>query len=168
MTGTLKMTGSRDSCTCSKCARACEHNPGWMTPDEALAAVEAGHAVRLMLDWLEPSDEVGNEDRIPILCPASEGYEGEDAPEMPEEDFITLIFSPWFKGRCTFLTPDSKCEIHDSGFKPLECREALSCNPSKEAAMNLHAQVIPRMWDTDEGRRAVSAWRNALTLVEAA
>jgi len=33
------------------------------------------------------------------------------------------------RGRCTFLTDENKCSIHE--VKPSECREALSCDPER-------------------------------------
>ncbi len=136
-------------CTCHQCVRACHLNPGWPTPEEAEKAIEAGHAGRLMLDWWV--DFPGN---IEILCPASEGFEGERAPE-PEEGFIAM-FSGWCKGRCTFLTSDNKCEIHQSGFKPQECREALVC--SSIGGFAEHKKVA-MLWNTDEARSLIERWK---------
>ena len=89
------------SCSCWRCVQACKDNPGWMTPEEASAAMEARLAHRLMRDWLEPCGEVGNNDRIYVLAPASEGCEGEDAPEGGI-DLLAEIFGgdAWTKGRC--------------------------------------------------------------------
>ena len=38
-------------CTCHECVALCEANPGWMTPDEAMRAMDAGLASKLMLDF---------------------------------------------------------------------------------------------------------------------
>jgi Fe-S-cluster containining protein len=113
-----------------------------MTPDEAEKAIEQGFGARLMADWW-----VGKDENIFVLCPASLGYEGKDAPEIS----LFNLFSGL--GQCTFLK-DNLCEIHDSGFKPLLCRETLCCGehyPSKE-------QVVP-LWNTDRGRALVERWR---------
>ena len=148
-------------CACAKCREACKRNPGWFTPAEARRAIEAGFANRLMRDWLEPSTVVGNKERIYVLAPASEGYEGDDAPEIPEyESILEAMFAPPFeKGRCIFFSKDERCEIHDSEFKPIQCRTAFTCRREvlggNASASNF---IVARMWDTDEGREVIAVW----------
>lgn len=137
-------------CSCSECIDLCRRNPGWMTPAEANAAIDAGLAKRLMRDWLEPCTEYGNDEKIWILAPASEGCEGLDAPEC--DSWVSAFMGNWCKGQCTFLR-DGKCEIHDSGFKPRQCRETLGC--TGEHTTNYE---IAKHWDTDEGRTVVERW----------
>ena len=72
----------KNDCSCDKCAYLCEKNPGWMTPEEASKAIKSGYGARLMRDWLEPCVELGNDDRIYLLAPASLGCEWMDAPEF--------------------------------------------------------------------------------------
>ena len=141
-------------CTCTRCIECCKHNPGWMTPEEAAAAIDAGHSGRLMLDWLEPCDELKNKKRIYILAPASIGHEGSNAPEMPSFDLT------WSKGRCTFLK-NNRCEIHNSGFKPLQCRESLACNPSRSIGY-LNNYAIAPLWKTGEAKSIVKRWKSLL------
>lgn len=90
---------------CAKGVDMCRTRPCWGTPEEIAAIKAAGYADRLMLDWW-----VGVP-RIDIPAPAIQGYEGKSAPERP-------------RGRCTFLTADDLCELHDKGLKPAEGRKA--------------------------------------------
>lgn len=146
------------SCECEHCQNACRKNPGWMIPAEAQKAMDAGFSGRLMLDWFEPDPEIGNEDRIWVLAPASVGYGGREARDFTIFDYIT---SSAVKGRCSFLTCDGKCEIHASGFKPHQCRIVMACEDVEFNAPSHEASnfSVARLWDTDEGRNAVSRWR---------
>lgn len=139
-------------CACKKCVELCRRNPGWMTPQEARAAMAAGYAPRMMRDWLEPCAEVGNDARIYVLAPASRDCEGRDAPELD------LFSCDTEKGRCVLLTREGKCEIHDSGFKPIQCRTALGCQRNV-GQINYETA---RLWDNDEGRAAVAEWMRAV------
>ena len=137
------------TCSCKKCVSLCERNPGWMTPEEAVKAMAAGHADRLMRDWLEPCSEVGNEKKIYVLAPASIGCEGKDAPDFE----LFIIFSGReSKGRCTFLNNDL-CDLHTTNYKPMQCRESMGC-----AEIGLDNYEMARMWDNDEGRQAIDLW----------
>lgn len=148
------MTG----CSCAKCVSCCEQAPGWMTPGEAIQAIEAGYARRLMRDWLEPCAEVGNTHRIYVLCPASEGCEGADGPEFSLVELIMMgIGEDIRKGVCTFLK-DGLCEVHSSGFKPRQCREAFGCRD--HSATNNYE--MGQLWTTDEASRALRLWQEAL------
>lgn len=144
--------GSLKSCTCAACIQACVEMPGWMTPEEAECAIQAGYGSALMLDWLEPCDEIGNVDEILVLCPACAQCDGRRAPVMPP---FPLNLS-WVKGRCVLLTRDGRCEIHNSGFKPAQCRLSRRCHPSAKCTSNY---TIARLWDTEDGRRIVAGWR---------
>jgi len=145
-------------CTCDKCVSCCTRNPGWMSPEEATAAIKAGYAARMMRDRLYPDDRYGNDENIYILAPASQGCEGQDAPEP-----LCLFdyFMGWCKGRCTFLNAENRCDIHDSGFKPIQCREALACTPSSRTGREGNFAVA-RLWDTPEGRTTLALWEAAL------
>ena len=143
-------------CACSKCISCCESNPGWMTPVEAERAIAAGYGDRLMLDWLEPSDELKNKKRIWVLAPASISYEGRNAPEMPELS-IGLLGGWWEKGKCTFLKK-KRCEIHSSGFKPLQCRESLACTTSRPPGY-LSNYSMAKLWKTREAKSIVKRWK---------
>lgn len=121
------------NCTCDKCISACKHYPGWMTVEEAKAAIAAGFADRLMLDYWAADENVY------VLCPTIQGVEGNVAPFWPD-------------GTCTFLAND-RCSIHESGFKPMQCRTTMVCNDS-----GADKQDFLQYWDTDEGRKLIADW----------
>lgn len=152
-----KKSNTKKSCTCAVCVRCCQSNPGWPTPNEARAAIMAGFAGRYMRDWLEPCNEVGNKDRIYVLAPASIGCEGADAPEMDIGDIFSIFTNAWTKGRCNFLK-NGLCEIHDSGFKPRQCRETLACEVNDGGKPASDNYTIARLWNTAKGRSVVTEW----------
>jgi Fe-S-cluster containining protein len=125
-----------------------------MTPQEANHLMDLGLAPRLMKDWLEPCKQVGNDHRIWTLAPASIGYEGQEAPDMPFEAIFTM--KPWSKGQCTFLQ-NGLCEIHDH--KPTQCRLAYGCQMEKNETCPSNYDLA-KLWDNEEGRRAVARWDN--------
>ena len=116
------------SCACEACRKECERRPGWFAPGEAIRAIEAGHADRLTI----VVDHAG----VPAIAPIGDGPFG-------------------FIGRCTFFKND-RCEIHDSGFKPIECRMGYIC---KQAS--IPETAVYRMWKTRLGRQALSMLRLA-------
>lgn len=140
--------GTIGSCKCSVCVGACEKNPGWMSPPEAMRAIAAGYGGQLMVDWWEPSANYGNDERIYLLCPASAGHQADMAPEMSFFDFS------FTKGRCTFLE-DGLCAIHDSGFKPMQCRTMIHDEEQSGYASNME---MIRLWDNAEAQRLVVAY----------
>lgn len=107
--------------------------------------IEAGLGDRLMRDWWEEDD--GSD--LPVLSPASIGFEGKRAPEF---GIISIILGVT-KGCCTFLTDDERCEIHTSGFKPQECRHAFGCTPGE----NIHEKIADS-WRGEDGRAVVALW----------
>lgn len=138
-------------CDCEQCVRLCRCNPGWFTPAEAIQAMKAGLGHRLMRDWLEPSHKLGNSERLYVLAPASLGCEGKEAPEL--DNYFALLLGFAKKGRCTFLENDL-CSIHDSGFKPKQCRECLGCQKNNGP----DNYEMARHWDTEEGKQALEMW----------
>lgn len=61
--------------------------------------------------------------------------------------------------RCTFLTPEGRCELHDKGLKPLEGRVALHYNNDDEADARRQDELsdgvrayIVRLWREARGR----------------
>jgi hypothetical protein len=132
-------------------------NPGWFAPEEARKAIEAGFANRMMCDWWEPDARYGNEENIYVLAAASVGCEGDMAPTFT---FWDILFGRGLsKGKCCMLNKDRLCEIHDSGFKPLQCRTALACGAQEPwAGYNSNLETI-KLWDTGEGRAVVELWR---------
>lgn len=148
-------------CSCPKCVKCCTKNPGWFSPSEALLAITSGHANRLMLDWLDPSKNLGNIEKIWVLAPSSDNRGGELAPEWDEmhgtgDDsfFSALISTPW-KGQCIFLK-NNLCEIHYSGFKPIQCVTTFACAPQDEYMDNYK---VAKQWDTNEGKSIVEKWK---------
>jgi hypothetical protein len=70
--------------------------------------------------------------------------------------------APWRPyGRCTFLTEEGLCELHDKGLKPLEGRVA-TCKITKESTKN-HAEArafIVKRWKTKKGKATVEKFKN--------
>lgn len=130
-------------CSCERCRRMCEERPCWPTPAEAIALLDAGRGSSLMLDYWSggfPSPEDEFPDSVDILGPAIVGCEGRGAPFWPG-------------GRCTFLSQQGLCSLHDRGLKPAEGRKAGHVTPD-----GLH-KAVARTWDSDLGRAAVARWR---------
>lgn len=110
------MSGTKDSCQCDSCKRACENKPGWFLPGEAeKAAKHLGipltefFKTKLAVDWWDGSD------LIFLLAPALVGEPS--GSEYPGNRRGTCIF--YKKG---------KCEIH--AVKPFECREYIHDEPT--------------------------------------
>ena len=104
------MEGTKESCKCDKCKKACENKPGWFIPGEAERvaeylniSLEELFRAKLMVDWWVSSPE-----DIFILAPAIK-YE-EPGSEYPGDP----------TGECVFFI-DGLCEIHP--VKPFECKE---------------------------------------------
>lgn len=136
MTQTIT-TSDTSSCTCNACIMCCTYYPGWMTPEESQRAIVAGRGRDLMLDYFLPEIRYGNEDTIFVLCPASVGYEGQEAP-----------FDPTWKS-CTLLV-NNRCSIHDTDFKPKQCRTIFACKQQGPDKIDM-----VKDWDTELGRSVV-------------
>ncbi len=123
-----------EPCSCKVCLSYCRR-PGWWTVDEAARAMEAGYAERMMLE-MSPDRSFG------VLSPAFRGCEMQFAAQQ-------------FAGRgCTFLQ-DQLCELHGTGFMPLECR---FCHHDRVGmGPRCHAD-IERDWNTAAGRALVVRW----------
>lgn len=147
----MSKTEKRDSCRCKSCVSCCETFPGWMNPEDAMKAIESGYGDRLMLDWLYADADEGFENDVEVLTPASVGYESRKAPEMPSLG----VFFGWDKGRCTFLSRGKLCQIHDSGFKPQQCRETIACEDKGPDNF-----VMAQLWNTECGRATVASWKS--------
>lgn len=128
--GILKISGP--SCDCEECRHACQEVPGWFTPVEAVRAINAGYAKRM---------SAVRERGVYALAPSIAGAEGE----------IT-IFWP---GCCNFFTQEGKCEIHNSGFKPVECRAGYGCRPTPEYP---EIGVMYELWRSTDGIKAIELW----------
>lgn len=127
---------SATQCQCDICVSMCVHRPCWGTPEDAQKIIDAGLGGRLMLDWWSDSPQ-----DIYILSPAIIEWEGRSAPFWPT-------------GRCTFLTKDNKCELHELGLKPTEGKLAI-CDKDPDY---LHRDVA-MTWNNRKGRNLIKTWR---------
>lgn len=77
--------------------------------------------------------------------------------EFDLDQYVSIIRPDgrrFFPGeRCTFLTSKWQCELHDTAFKPLECRAALLCADTTQGPGR---ERIARDWNNDAGRAAVA------------
>lgn len=99
-------------CSCRSCTSRCEHISGVMTPQEAIEAIAAGYADRLMTVPYWETDNTPTYHLQPLtVCPDG------TSPHTRRDSRDAM-------GRCTFLTVAGLCEVHNTPFKPTECREA--------------------------------------------
>jgi len=121
-------------CGCAICKAYCLR-PGWWTVEEAAKAIEAGYGNRMML-------EISPELTFGVLSPAFRGC---------EQNFALQEFARF---GCNFFS-GGLCQLHGTGFEPLECR---FCHHSRKGlGAKCHAD-IERDWRTAEGRSLVSKW----------
>ena len=136
-------------CRCEKCISGCRRMPGLFAPAQATQAIEAGLADRLMAVGYH--DDRGT---YRALAPLTSPKDGVYHPTAITPHLRLETASA--KGRCTFFTADDRCEIHASGFKPLECASALLCKTSGgDVASNTE---IRDAWASPEGRRVIAVW----------
>jgi hypothetical protein len=109
--------------------------PGWWTVAEASKAIDAGYGNRMMLE-MSPDKTFG------VLSPAFKGCEA---------DFALNINAD--KG-CNFLK-NNLCELHGTGFQPLECR--FCHHERKGLGLQCHLH-IENEWKTKEGQSIVQKW----------
>lgn len=139
-------------CRCSECVAACHFMPGVFHPVEALKAIRAGFASDMMSVTIggKKRDGRAREDDFDVLMPRS-------IPPVPVpagSRYRHHRNSTWdANGRCIFLNIDDGCEIHDSGFKPHECRNSYLCRKI-DAGLN-----IRDTWKTPVGMIVLSIWR---------
>lgn len=133
--------GTQESCTCERCKDMCKR-PCWGTPEDIKAIIECDYGHRLMADYWE-ADGASNNKHIDVLCPASLGSEGEDAP------YFTAV-------GCTFQDENGLCELHDLGLKPTEGRLAFHDRDNDDGT---HLRMA-LSWDTPEARQIIEDWRN--------
>lgn len=129
--------------SCKPCVTMCETRPCWPTPDESQALINAGFSERLMDDYWAGGGGVDEDEDVHLLAPAIVGREGLSAPFWPN-------------GRCTFLTNDGLCELHDLGLKPSEGKIA-SC--VTEVSDGLH-KAVAFEWNNPESQKLVQIWRD--------
>jgi len=131
-----------EPCSCDVCLAYCRR-PGWWTVREATASIDAGYWNRMML-------ELALESSFGVVAPAFHGCGGNFALQE-------------FAGRgCNFLAA-RRCELHGTGFQPLECR---FCHHDRRGqGPECHA-ALEREWNTPAGRRAVGRWCRIARLVD--
>lgn len=124
----------------------CKDRPCWGTPDGINKLIDAGFADKLMLDWwVKPSGDVY------IIAPAIVGREKRLAPSMPY-------------GRCTLLTNEDLCPLHDRGLKPFEGRMAHhdhEDNINSIQGQDLH-NYVANTWNTPKGQEVVNKWKSTV------
>jgi hypothetical protein len=121
-------------CSCEVCLRYCQR-PGWWTVEEAARALDGGYGHRMMLE-MAPDRSFG------VLSPAFRGC---------ESGFATKENSS--RG-CNFLK-DGRCELHGTGFQPLECRFCHHDRPGE--GPKCHGD-IEKDWNRSAGRALVVRW----------
>ena len=121
-------------CSCDVCKTYCKR-PGWWTVEEAEKAVEAGYALRMML-------EVPKDFSFGVLSPAFMGCEG------------NFALQEYAVRGCCFLK-DGLCELHGTGFQPLECR---FCHHDRRGQGQTCHEAIENDWHTPRGQRLVIKW----------
>jgi len=130
------------ACDCAQCRRCCDR-PGWMTVEDAQAAIRAGYANRLMLDHCFDIDAC---ESVFILCPALKGYEKRLAPFVPSSE-----------AGCTFRTAAGACEIHGQPSMPLECAFTHHGENSGKGGQ-CHRDIVAQ-WKTDEAETLIRNWQ---------
>jgi len=103
--------------------------------EEAARAVAAGYGARMMLE-LAPDFSFG------VLSPAFRGC---------ERGFALQEFS---RLGCNFFS-GGLCELHGTGFQPLECR---FCHHSRAGLGRACHTDIGRDWNRPAGQALVAAW----------
>ncbi len=123
-----------EPCSCNICRAFCAR-PGWWTVEEAEKAMNAGYGRRMML-------ELAPQFAFAVLSPAFRGCEG---------DFALQEHA---KSGCNFLR-DGLCELHGTGFMPLECR---FCHHSRTGqGLTCHMDIAGD-WHTETGQKLVKKW----------
>lgn len=126
-------------CDCHQCVSMCERIPCWPSPQEARDLIESGYGRKLM-HTVDYDYRIGYD--IELICPAP-------------QDYTPGTFTSDRYGVCVFLTNDDLCQIHNTGFKPIEARLV----DHRNAPEDLHLQVL-LLWDTPEGKEVIKLWQN--------
>ena len=131
-----------ESCNCDICLGYCQR-PGWWTVEDAVRAIHAGYANRMML-------EISPEMTFGVISPAFKGCEG---------GFALNIFAS--KG-CNFLK-NNQCELYGTGLIPLECR---FCHHERVGLGQKCHLAIEKDWNTAIGQAQVVRWSKEFGLWE--
>jgi hypothetical protein len=129
-----------EACSCDTCRLYCVR-PGWWTVREAGEALRAGYGSRMML-------EIPPERTFGVLSPAFRGC---------ERNFALQDFAD--RG-CTFLHGDL-CELHGTGFQPLECR---FCHHDRRGMGHRCHAALEDDWHSPAGRMLLTRWSNTFGL----
>ncbi|KKK49126.1 hypothetical protein LCGC14_3138210, partial [marine sediment metagenome] len=129
-----------------ECISGCYRRPGWMTPAEARALIDAGHSDKLMLECWLPTGYEGEE--VQLLAVAVRGSESGIA-----------TFDPC--GCCTFLSSGERCEIYE--LRPLECALSVACDDERTTEAYLPQLVVEvyEAWQPDDSQALVDEWKEA-------
>lgn len=131
---TFKLT----ECNCSSCQSMCL-NPCWPLPQEAIALIEAGYGDRLETDTHEEYENGETVLSVRVLAPRT---------KVGKKNGNYLV--------CTFFT-EGKCELHDTGLKPVEAR-VLSHRAQPDE--QLLRDIVGRAWDSKAGQQALEMWES--------
>ncbi len=123
-----------EPCDCEICLGYCAR-PGWWTVEEAARAIDAGYGTRMMLE-MSPDRSFG------VLAPAFRGCE------------VSFALNLYASQGCTFLK-QNRCELHGTGFQPLECRY---CHHDRTGTGQKCHLDLERDWNTSSGRLLVVRW----------
>ena len=130
-----------EPCSCNLCSTYC-NRPGWWSVEEAASAIKAGYANRMML-------EISPELSFGVLSPAFKGCEGSIAFNIPNQV-------------CNFLK-NNLCELHGTGFMPLECR---FCHHERVGLGKQCHLDIEKDWKTSSGQLLIKEWGKLIGLWE--
>lgn len=130
------------SCDCEKCQNMCK-GPCCGSIEDMKKIIEAGYGDRLMLD-----DVPGPLNQQDELKPALKGYEGKVAPwHLSSEEGCTF----WKKG---------KCELHESGLKPIGGKVAIHSDECPTAMEELDfTKVFEDEWKRQEAKELIELWK---------
>jgi len=133
----MKLKVQISECDCERCSSMC-HAPCCGTPDDMEKLIEAGYGERLMYDdW--PGGPF-------IIKPALKGYEGEGAP-----------WGTFSMQGCTFWK-NGKCELHESGLKPIQGK--LAYHGHTEIEQNEIEEFIKESWDDQKNaKKVIKQWK---------
>lgn len=104
------------SCSCDKCVNICRTAPCIGTREDILKLVKSGYGNRLFPTVLA----------APIVLTMF---------GKP----VSIVASKFENGKCTFLTEENKCELHDIGLKPTEGKITIHSEPTD---INVFKQII--------------------------
>ena len=131
-----------EACNCTICRSYCLR-PGWWSVEQAARAIQAGYAVRMML-------EISPERTFGVLSPAFKGCER------------NFGLQEYAHNGCTFLS-DGLCELHGSGLEPLECR---FCHHTRVGEGKRCHSALEKDWKTPAGQALVEHWVKSVQLWE--